>query len=104
MKLITAIAALLLAVTVQSLPSTEVVNAELPGSHVGYPIQDESTPFVQYDAHADAKATVDSLLQQGKDMGACATLASTTIKEVEDSVGAQQSSSMLWITATSARP
>jgi len=44
-----------------------------------------------FDPAAEAKATVDSLLQEGKDMGACASLASTTIKEVEDSVSAQQS-------------
>jgi len=41
-------------------------------------------------AAEDAKATVDALMKSGKDQGACADLAASTIKEVEDAVDAQQ--------------
>lgn len=41
-------------------------------------------------AAEDAKATVDALMKSGKDQGACADLAASTIKEVNDSVDAQQ--------------
>lgn len=44
----------------------------------------------EYDPAVDAKNTVDMLLQQGKDQGACADLASATISEVQNSVDAQQ--------------
>jgi hypothetical protein len=43
-----------------------------------------------YDAAADAKDTVAVLLQEGKDEGACASLAAASIKEVEDSVASAQ--------------
>merc|ERR1712159_253893 len=38
----------------------------------------------------EAKNQVTALLQSGKDQGACADLAASTIKEVEDAVSAQQ--------------
>jgi len=84
MKLVTGIAVLLLAITVNALPSTEAPEVASADSLV-------APGAVLFEPAVEAKATVDSLLQEGKDMGACATLASTTIKEVEDSVGAQQS-------------
>jgi hypothetical protein len=44
----------------------------------------------EYDPAVDAKNTVDMLIQEGKDEGACADLASATISEVQNSVDAQQ--------------
>merc|ERR1711988_1115019 len=41
-------------------------------------------------AHAEAKATVESMIKAGKDEGACAALAAATIKEVEDAVDGHQ--------------
>merc|ERR1711988_40680 len=41
-------------------------------------------------AHAEAKATVESMIKAGKDEGACADLAAATIKEVEDAVDGHQ--------------
>merc|ERR1711988_1529839 len=41
-------------------------------------------------AHAEAKATVESMIQAGKDEGACADLAAASIKEVEDAVDSNQ--------------
>merc|ERR1711959_364276 len=46
--------------------------------------------FLEVSAFDEAKATVESMIQAGKDEGACADLAATTIKEVEDSVAAGQ--------------
>jgi len=46
--------------------------------------------LVQVSAFQEAKASVDALLQEGKDEGACASLADASIKEVEDAVASQQ--------------
>jgi hypothetical protein len=46
------------------------------------PLEDE--------AHVAAKETIDMLLQQGKDDSACRDLATSTIKEIKDSVDAGQ--------------
>merc|ERR1711959_385675 len=46
--------------------------------------------FLEVSAFDEAKATVQSMIQAGKDEGACADLAAATVKEVEDSVDAAQ--------------
>jgi len=46
--------------------------------------------FLEVSAFDEAKATVESMIQAGKDEGACADLAAATVKEVEDSVDAAQ--------------
>jgi len=46
--------------------------------------------MVEVSAFEEAKATVESMIKAGKDEGACADLASATIKEVEDAVDSQQ--------------
>ena len=48
------------------------------------------TDFLEVSAFDEAKATVQSMIQAGKDQGACADLAAATVKEVEDSVDAAQ--------------
>merc|ERR1719155_353316 len=48
------------------------------------------TDFLEVSAFDEAKATVQSMIQAGKDEGACADLAAATVKEVEDSVDAAQ--------------
>merc|ERR1712078_650622 len=48
------------------------------------------TDFLEVSAFDEAKATVESMIQAGKDEGACADLAAATVKEVEDSVDAAQ--------------
>jgi len=54
------------------------------------PFQEVGATTAGYDAAADAKDTVAVLLQEGKDEGACASLADASIKEVEDSVSSAQ--------------
>merc|ERR1719454_724826 len=48
------------------------------------------TDFSEVSAFDEAKATVQSMIQAGKDQGACGDLAAATVKEVEDSVDAAQ--------------
>jgi hypothetical protein len=45
---------------------------------------------ISYDPAHEAQVAVTALIQQGKDEGACADLAASTIKEVEDAVDSQQ--------------
>merc|ERR1719155_145066 len=49
-----------------------------------------STDFLEVSAFDEAKATVQSMIQAGKDQGACTDLAAATVKEVEASVDAAQ--------------
>jgi hypothetical protein len=44
----------------------------------------------EYDAATEARNSVDMLIQEGKDEGACADLAAATISEVENAVNTQQ--------------
>merc|ERR1712127_791105 len=44
----------------------------------------------EYDAATEAQNSVDMLIQEGKDEGACADLAAATISEVENAVNTQQ--------------
>lgn len=57
---------------------------------VALPSANNVVPEAEYDPAVDAKNSIDMLLQQGKDQGACADLASATVSEVENSVNAQQ--------------
>merc|ERR1712124_103066 len=64
-----------------ALPSTSAIVPEWDGV---------DTTLLQTSAFDEAKATVESMIQAGKDEGACADLAASTVKEVEDSVDAAQ--------------
>lgn len=45
---------------------------------------------VPEDAFGEAQAAVTTMLQEGKDQGACAALAAASVKEVTDTVKSQQ--------------
>merc|ERR1711988_424541 len=78
MKILTLLAFLAVAT---ALPSTSSIVPEWDGL---------DTTLLEVNAFDEAKATVESMIQAGKDEGACADLAAASIKEVEDAVDSNQ--------------
>merc|ERR1719453_834196 len=83
------IIAVALTVAVSAIPSVERLPEDAFVEANDIPASADPSRFHER-MHAEAKGQIDSLLQEGKDMGACESLASTAEKEITDSVAAQQ--------------
>merc|ERR1719460_273198 len=72
----------LVATAVVALPSPDLPDSTVPETGL--------VDTNAFDPAKEAQAAITVMLQEGKDEGACASLASATIKEVEDGVAGQQ--------------
>jgi len=72
----------LVATAVCALPSADLPDSVVPETGL--------VDTNAFDPAKEAQAAITVMLQEGKDEGACASLASATIKEVEDGVAGQQ--------------